>query len=385
MLTFTSSSKPVTRHIKLLLYGGPGTGKTHLALHAPTPLVIDTESSTDAYRGRSDIPEFWVAKSAQPSEILETLEHLAQHGSVGGITPQTLIVDSFSVLWQVRQEAGQKKAERHAKNPDQARVSYYDWAWIKRPIQRLYTQLVNMPFNIILTAREKAVYDEIKEGNQTKLEIVDYVPDIERNAEYVFDLVLRLFVAADGKRQAEVRKSRFPAFSKGSIIDAPSWEMVAPLLLVGEEASVTPDVEAAAEAEATAEPAPWTQNPAYIARAETFLRDNGLSDADANAALGIADWRKTHLSPDEFKDTLMAYIDAQLDQAASAPPTVEPSRARPVAENDPAATGDSSPETPAPPTAPPAEQQPAESATPAQPPLIPPDAGAAPDLAAIAG
>jgi len=192
MLTFTSSSKPVTRHVKLLLYGGPGTGKTYLALHAPTPLVIDTESSTDAYRGRSDIPEFWVAKSAQPSEILETLEHLAQRGSIGGITPQTLVVDSFSVLWQVRQEAGQKKAERHAKNPDQARVSYYDWAWIKRPIQRLYTQLVNMPFNIILTAREKAVYDEIKDGSQTKLEIVDYVPDIERNAEYVFDLVLRL-------------------------------------------------------------------------------------------------------------------------------------------------------------------------------------------------
>jgi len=89
----------------------------------------------------------------------------------------------------------------------------------------------------------------------------------------------------------------------------------------------------------------------------------------------------------------MATIDAQLDQAASAPPTIEPSGARPVAENDPAATGDSPPEAPAPTTVEstvpatesPETQQSPESTTPAQPPLIPPDAGAAPDLAAIAG
>ncbi len=323
MLTFQSSTTPVTRRLKMLIFGGPGTGKTWFALHAPAPLVLDTESSTDPYRGRADFPEFWVAKSAQPAEILQVLEHLQKHGGVQSISPKTLVVDSFSVLWQVRREAGERRAEqlaaRNGKDAERAKVSYYDWAWVKRPLQRLYGQLVNMPFNVIITAREKAVYDEVQGG---KLEIVDYVADMERNAEYVFDLVLRLYLK-DGKRFAEVRKSRFADFPPGKVIENPSWEHFAHLAQVGAEGaeqSVTPDVLAAAEAEATPPPAPWTRSPERIQKAEAWLYNElALSDADVNAALGVADWRQTWLTPAAFKEAINAYIAARTREGGAEP------------------------------------------------------------------
>src|SRR5512139_3974579 len=119
MLTFEDSTTAVSRKLKILVYGGPGAGKTMFALGAPSPLVIDTESSTDAYRGRADLPPFQVAKSASPKEIAPVLADLHSKGFIQAgpkrIEPQTVVIDSFSVLWQVRQEAGQKMAEQRAK------------------------------------------------------------------------------------------------------------------------------------------------------------------------------------------------------------------------------------------------------------------------------
>ncbi|MBN1681011.1 MAG: hypothetical protein JW966_12045 [Anaerolineae bacterium] len=51
-------------------------------------------------------------------------------------------------------------------------------------------------------------------------------------------------------------------------------------------------------------------------RAADFLAENGLSDADANAALEIDDWQQTPLDPDEFKAAIEAYVE----QMVSLPP-----------------------------------------------------------------
>lgn len=312
MLKFASSSEPVTRHLKLLVFGGPGTGKTHQALHAPGPvLVMDTESSTDAYRGRPGIPDFLIAKTASPKDVLDVLAHLNAGKKINKIIPETVVIDSFTVLWQVRKEAGQKKADRNTKAPEGGRISFYEWGWIKRPIQQLYTQLVNMPAHVVLTAREKAVYEEVQNGGKTELKIVDFKPDVEKDAEYIFDLVLRLFIE-DGTFKAQVYKTRFPDFYPGQILDDLNWDMLSGLAMVGGEAGIIPDADAAAESESK-EPATWTVDPARRADAADWLSELGLSSADANVALDCEDWTQTHLQPDQFAATINAYLDRMID------------------------------------------------------------------------
>ncbi|NLF78872.1 MAG: AAA family ATPase, partial [Chloroflexi bacterium] len=305
MMVFESSTTPVARQLKLLVYGGAGAGKTWFAIHAPSPLIIDTESSTDPYRGQPDLPPFTVAKNARPSEITATLEQFASLGYIPNgrerLQPETLVIDSFTLLWMVAQEAGQKLAEgravKYKRPPEEARLAFGDWSLIKRPIQRLYTQLLNLPVHVIVTARQKDIYDEATSEPRK----VGEAPDIERNAVYNFDLVLKLEVDGNGKRTGLVEKSRFADFPPGTRIPDPAWATFAHLARTGEQPSQNIDLEAAAEQEARQmePPAPpqngrqkgpraeWTRSPANRQRTLEWLAENGLSESDANAALGI--------------------------------------------------------------------------------------------------
>lgn len=318
MLTFEKSTEPVARKLKVLIYGAPKMGKTWFSIHAPAPLVIDTESSTDAYRGRPDMPPFSVAKSAQPSEIIPVLEQLQGAGYIKAgkqtLKPETIVIDSFSVLWQVRQEAGQKLAETRAKragkSPDEAKVAFGDWSVIKKPINRLYNLLINMPVHVIITAREKDLYDE--DTNQPKK--IGHAPDIERNAPYVFDLVLRL-VIENGARVGIVEGSRFAEFPPGTRVVNPSWQTFAHLARGEGAPSSLPDVDGAAEAEARTDeqPAAWLSKPSNVQRFQNYLEEIGLTEEDANRALGHH-WRRTTYAAENVKAIVNAYKRATVDE-----------------------------------------------------------------------
>lgn len=116
-LNIESSTKPVARSIKMLVYGDPGSGKTWFSIHAPNPLIIDTEASSDPYRGQPGMPEFQVTRTAQPGEIIEALEQFAGTGAIQGLKPDTLVVDSLAYCGRY----GRKRARRwpsgaHAKS-----------------------------------------------------------------------------------------------------------------------------------------------------------------------------------------------------------------------------------------------------------------------------
>lgn len=207
----------------------------------------------------------------------------------------------------------ERRARQKRSSVDEARVAFGDWTIIKRPIQRLYTLLINTPAHVIITAREKDLYDD----NSDQPKVIGAAPDIEKNAPYVFDLVLRLTVE-NGKRFGTVEKSRFAEFPPGTRIENPTWATFEVLATTGEQRSAAPDIDAAAEREAAPGPAAWTRDKDRVKAAEKFLADNGLADADANAALEIDDWRQTHLDPKAFKETLDAWIEGMVKRAPSA-------------------------------------------------------------------
>lgn len=63
---------------------------------------------------------------------------------------------------------------------------------------------------------------------------------------------------------------------------------------------------------ADAEPEPhWTQDPALVRKTEQWLAKKGIEDRDANAALGLDDWRTTDLDKKPFADAVLAYVDEQ--------------------------------------------------------------------------
>ena len=200
-----SSLDAPSKNTAILLWGPAASRKTETPLrYFPHPLIIDVEGKAQHAVGVEGVQEFLMVQTKDVYEILDVLEEL----SAGNITfpdgspVETVSIDSSSVLWAVRQEAGAMMAEKRAKkyansrhvDPDSVQMSMLDWNKVKRPLKRLMTRLNNSPVNyFVITAREKPLYQEIKQGNRTELQRIGEQPDLQRGVEYEVDVAFRFF------------------------------------------------------------------------------------------------------------------------------------------------------------------------------------------------
>lgn len=207
---FTQATK-VDPKLKLLLYGGPATGKSYTALSAPGPVaVIDTEAGTVWYAGRPGLSEFHRLGSKTYAEIKHAIEYLRDDGTVyrdGKPTAdkfQTLVIDPITIVYAVLMEAQSLKVT--AKRGEDADLAPGDWGKIKRPYKQLMTEIINLPMHVVITAREA---DQMtKQGSD--FVVTGQKADTEKSALYDFDTVLRLHKSAN-QRLYTVIKDRSDA------------------------------------------------------------------------------------------------------------------------------------------------------------------------------
>lgn len=204
----------VTPHVKLLVYGAPGVGKTYLALSAPGPIaVVDTEGGTVHYAGRSGLARF---------EVLQTKTYRDVRAAVAYLRAQpeayrTLVIDPVTVLYDVLQEAAQlKRAAR--KGDELADLEMLDWGQIKRFYRALLSDVINLPLHVVVTAREK------ERGEKRGAEFVrtGLTFDAEKGTGYSFDTVLHL-IAEGGRRSAVVEKDRAAGMALGAVHPEPTF------------------------------------------------------------------------------------------------------------------------------------------------------------------
>ena len=198
-----SSTEAPSKNVAILLWGPAASRKTETPLrYFPHPLIIDVEGKAHHAIGVEGVQEFLMVQTKDVYDILDVLEDLAA-GKIkfpDGSPVETVSIDSSSVLWSVRQEAGammaEKRAQKYAKgsniDPDSVTMSMLDWNKVKRPLKRLMTKLNNSPVKyFIITAREKPLYEEIKQGARTELKRIGEQPDLQRGVEYEVDVAFR--------------------------------------------------------------------------------------------------------------------------------------------------------------------------------------------------
>lgn len=201
MFQLEQADTPVKKFLKLALYGGPGTGKTHIALSFPDVVVIDTEAGTDFFRGR--VASFRVLKSKDLSQVMEVLTAIESKKLVCG----TLVLDSFTILNDILRESAFKAAEKRAVAKGipatEATVTPRDWGRIKQTLNSLMTRLYNLPCHTVITGWIKDQY----EGEGNDLKKIGTMMDADRKILHQPDLVLQLDVYK-GKHVAFVKKDR---------------------------------------------------------------------------------------------------------------------------------------------------------------------------------
>lgn len=217
---FLPSTQPVAKHLKVLLWGASGTRKTEAPLrYFPSCAVIDTEGATDLLHAMPGIPAFVALKTADIYEAIGAIEAIAS-GQVNlpdGSPVNTIVIDSMSVLWHVRQEAGLLNAEARMKrrlkgsgvNLDSVDMSFHDWGKAKRPIRQLMNRLNAIPFHVVITARQRDEYVK-RPGAQNDSDLirVGETFDAEKNLDYEVDIAFHMEVDREGRWSCTVTKVR---------------------------------------------------------------------------------------------------------------------------------------------------------------------------------
>lgn len=295
------ASQPIAKHIKLALFGPPGTGKTHIALGFPGCVVVDTEAGTDFFRGRPGIPAFQVLKTKSYAQVMELLDAI----EAGKLTCGTLVIDSLTILNDVLRESAFKMAEKRAvsKNisADDYTVTPRDWGKIKAKINSLMTRLYNAPCSTVLTGWIKDVY----EGEGNDLKKVGTTLDADKKVLYQPDIVLELAVVK-GKHVAYVRKDRTGTWPVDTRLTDVSYEHTFRPLVERIGAGPIAEVRMATEEEAAEDGAEEFATAGPEVRAlRAVLTAKGLTDQDGAVLIGAKLHRPipslTVLSPAEAR------------------------------------------------------------------------------------
>lgn len=184
------------RRLKMYIYGDTGTGKTVTSLHFPAPVIIDTEKGSEHYGANF---KFHRLETSHPGKIHAALDELMKNPGKF----KTLIIDSFSNVWDTVQDLQLTRMKVKTGNPGYV-IQPLDYKAMNAEVKAIVSKLLALDLNIIVTARSKVLYSTDK---SEFMQVIGTQPDGPKNLPYMFDTVLEL--ATDGeKRMAIAHKDR---------------------------------------------------------------------------------------------------------------------------------------------------------------------------------
>lgn len=190
---------------QILIYGGPGVGKSFGATQFPVNYYIDSEGGANLphYTSRIEAAGGSYMGQEQGSLDFDVVVNEVKALATESHHYKTLVIDSISKLWntailheQIR--LGDKDAYGASKKPAVQKIrNLLDW-------------LSRLDMNVLLLAQEKELWgDKGREG---------FTYDCD--PKVAFDLHLILRIVLQGKRRmAQIGKSRFDAFPTGETFE----------------------------------------------------------------------------------------------------------------------------------------------------------------------
>lgn len=285
---------PVAKKIKVLLYGGSGSGKTLAALSFPRPAVIDAEGGTELYRGRQGFA-FTVFDTKNVLELEQAIQFVRDDA---GKNIDTLIIDPITVFYDVLKDAT-------AKTTKDGSIGFREWARINSRMKAVYNALTGLPVHVVVIARESVEY----EGTGNDMKRVGQKADADKTLPYIFDFVIRM----NPDHTGTIVKSRgLDSLGQNQRLPKVNWEAFAPIAQFYTDGTQNKQIDDEKEAELLAE----DMRDKDVATAFfKFWREQSLSDyqiLDALKVTKLSDWTQGKAAADAaVKDWLQKQIDKQ--------------------------------------------------------------------------
>lgn len=202
--------------LKIAAFGDGGSGKTRFLLSFPDVAVVDTERGTNPYRGKYEFKVKHINKWRDLDKLLGWIE---KNPGVFG----TLAIDSLTVFYQ---DLVNDLVEYVKNKRNQEVLSQAEWTIIKRRWASFLNRLVDLPCHVILSMRERDEFEETVnyKGEEVRKKTGNHLMDADKQTQYIFDLVLRLYTeenrkTKESKHLIQVKKTRYDWMPKYSIYD----------------------------------------------------------------------------------------------------------------------------------------------------------------------
>lgn len=216
---------------RVLVYGNPGTCKTHFGLTMPGPIMlIDTEGKGNEILEKFDkevmywTPEGYQEASKALAEALDTLVAVKK-GDVDGFeegTIGTIMIDSMGEIWDWAQQRyvsmaypGQDVDDVEFQSALQGgRES--DWQAIKRlHNDEFRARMVESDFHFCWTARSHEDFGAVLSG---EADSPPMKPDGEKNNLYKCSELLHVFEGPDGRPMGNLKKTSLTKVKFGKML-----------------------------------------------------------------------------------------------------------------------------------------------------------------------
>lgn len=187
---FTKASK-VVPFIKMLLYGGWGSGKTRFSLSFPGLYVIDLERSTEEYGGEFDFNVVHLGQvkddngdlmvnQPTPTMIISKFIYMFTNGMIPdcktlAIDPGTKWMDEFENTLIKKAEMENGVDWQALKSPKLYQVKN---EFVKDPMSQMISKLLSLPINIIITSRDKNLWQTNDKGKMVPMDRQADVPEV---------------------------------------------------------------------------------------------------------------------------------------------------------------------------------------------------------------
>jgi phage nucleotide-binding protein len=154
MINLGALIKPASEastHLKMCIYGDPGTGKTTFAAHAPKPIIIDTEKGTTTLVKDPVLRNIPVIQRSSLQEMVEIVEYLR---SPAGDSYETVIVDTVSELSNLFLDTIVKNTKNNA-----YAIPENGYKERNQQGRRMFSDLMSLNKNVILLSHAGTVQE----------------------------------------------------------------------------------------------------------------------------------------------------------------------------------------------------------------------------------
>lgn len=143
------------KHIKALIAGNPGAGKTLFSSTAPKPFMLSAEGGTMSIYDRS-VPYITVEKLGGIEGIRTLMDTLRQPADIRaeqlGLEPETFIIDTID-------EVARLMMKEHLRSEGVANARIQDYGWLKDTLTAFVRAVRNLDLHVIMTCHLKSVSD----------------------------------------------------------------------------------------------------------------------------------------------------------------------------------------------------------------------------------